>query len=86
MEPRNWQAKLLLGACYYKENQPGAAQRAFRAVYSACDEAELKKKACMALQAVSAEMEKLTSGQPAEFSGMSERLRRPLLEIEQLGF
>jgi len=84
MEPRNWQAKLYLGACYYQTGQLAASQRAFRAVYTTCDDNELKQKACMALQAVTAEMEGRSCSTPAEFSGMAERLRKPLVEIESL--
>ncbi len=56
-EPRNWQARLFLGVCYYKTGQKFGALRAFRFVYDNCTDTQLKQKACMALQSVKAEVE-----------------------------
>jgi tetratricopeptide (TPR) repeat protein len=57
VEPRNWQARLFLGVCYYKTGQKFGALRAFRFVYDNCTDNELKQKACMALQSVKSEVE-----------------------------
>src|SRR5438552_2164650 len=67
VEPRNWQARLLLACCYSKSKQNFAAQRALRFVYENCsDDPDLKAKACLALQSLNAKME-AEKGSAAEF-------------------
>ena len=61
-ETRNWQARLFLGVCYYKTGQKFGAVRAFRYVYENCDDAELKSKACVAMQSVKSELEAAADG------------------------
>lgn len=69
MEPTNWQARLFLGACFFKTGQPMAAERAFRFVYEKCSDEVLKQKACFAMQVVKNE----TGKQAAEFGSVVER-------------
>ena len=56
-EPNNWPARLYLGVCYFKTGQSLGAIRAFRFVYDNCTNSELKRKACLALQAATSEVE-----------------------------
>lgn len=58
VEPRNWDARLMLAACYYKTTQFATAQRAFRFLYDTCPEGDVKKKALEGLQASSARLRK----------------------------
>jgi thioredoxin-like negative regulator of GroEL len=44
VEPKNWDARLMLGACYFKTEQWGAAQRAFRFIFEQCPAADIKSK------------------------------------------
>lgn len=71
VEPRNWQARLFLGVCYYKTGQKFGASRAFRYVYDNCNDVELKQKACLALQSVRAEIE--TTEARSSFGGYGEQ-------------
>lgn len=57
MEPRNWQARLMVGACYFKTTQWASAQRTFRWLVDNCDEAETKRKAIEGLQAATAKLQ-----------------------------
>jgi hypothetical protein len=56
IEPRNWQARLILGACYFHVNQKPAAQQAFRFVHDNCHDHDIARKAGLALQTVNAEL------------------------------
>jgi len=66
LEPNNWQARLMLGACYYKTGEFAVAQRVFRFLYEKCPEADLKQKALEGLQASNAKLLKHTD-LPPEF-------------------
>ena len=57
-EPNNWQARLMLGASYYKTGEYAAAQRVFRFLYEKCPEEELKRKAFEGSQAAGIKMTK----------------------------
>lgn len=72
-EPRNWQARLMLAACYYKTNQMFAAVRAFRFIYESAGDDELRKKALEGLQATNAKLERKTVECPAEFGAYVQR-------------
>ena len=72
MEPNNWQARLMLGACYYKTAQFSAAQRAFRFLYDKCPDSDLKRKAMEGVQASTAKLQK-SEELPAEFGGYADR-------------
>lgn len=58
IDPENWQARLLLGACYMKTGQAVTALRAFRWVSENCFNEVLKGKADKALQACKAAIER----------------------------
>jgi thioredoxin-like negative regulator of GroEL len=66
-EPKNWQARLMLAACYFKTGQLFAAQRAFRVIYDQCADEELRTKALDALQFTNARLAKKTTNTPLEF-------------------
>lgn len=66
VEPRNWDARLMLSACYYKTKQYAAAQRAFRFLYDNCPEEDVRSRAREGLQATNALLEKKVE-LPAEF-------------------
>jgi tetratricopeptide (TPR) repeat protein len=63
---KNWQARILLAACYYKTGQFDAAQRGFRFLCENCPELNLKQKAFEAMQASHVSM-LLPVKVPAEF-------------------
>lgn len=44
-EPQNWDARLMLGACYYKSGQYFMADSAFRLILDQCTDIEIRKKA-----------------------------------------
>ncbi|MBX9685460.1 MAG: tetratricopeptide repeat protein [Candidatus Obscuribacterales bacterium] len=67
VEPKNWDARLLLGACYYKTAQYPSAQRLFQFIYDAPGVPQATRiKAQQALRAVAMAKEGL-SDLPAEF-------------------
>ncbi len=66
-EPRNWQARLMLGACYFKTKQYGAAQRVFRHMCENSSDAELREKAWIGLQTTTDKLTKKTHEMPLEF-------------------
>lgn len=69
-EPCNWDARLMLAACYYKTGQLPAAHRAFQFIKDRTDRDELRKKAEEGLEATNAKIEKRDSGAsalPAEY-------------------
>ena len=82
-EPRNWQARLFLAACFHKTGQPGAALRALRFVYENCTDVALKQKACLALQAVTAAMEQ-AKPMPAELASAHARLQVQPVRVESI--
>ena len=45
MEPQNWDARLMLGACYYKSGHYFQAQCAFRMICERASDPEIRKKA-----------------------------------------
>lgn len=73
VEPRNWDARLMLAACYYKTNQYAAAERAFRMICENSGDADLKKKAAEGLRAASAKLSRRSMTLPAEFGCSVER-------------
>lgn len=72
-EPKNWDARLMLGACYYKTEQYAAAQRAFRFLHDNCNDPETKRKAGDGLRAATAKLQKV-SALPAEFGSYEDRM------------
>lgn len=67
-EPGNWDARLLLGACYYKSGQFLTAQRIFNYINeSCCTNLEARAKAREALRSVQSQLERGTTDLPAEF-------------------
>jgi thioredoxin-like negative regulator of GroEL len=72
VEPRNWDARLMLSACYYKTNQLGSAQRAFRFLYENCTDTDTKRKALEGLQATTAKLQKPVD-LPPEFGSYAAR-------------
>jgi hypothetical protein len=73
VEPRNWDARLMLGCCYYKTNQFGSAHRAFKMIYDRCLDADLKQKAADGMRASEAKLGK-TNDIPLEFGAVVERM------------
>jgi thioredoxin-like negative regulator of GroEL len=65
-EPKNWQARLMLGVCYFKTQQYAAASRVFRFIYENCPLLEEKQKAFEAFRACTAK-EQTHKDIPAEF-------------------
>ncbi len=49
-EPNNWQARMMLAACYYKTDQFATAHRTFRYIYEKCPQIDLKRKSFEAMQ------------------------------------
>jgi hypothetical protein len=79
VEPRNWQARLMLGACYFRTEQWGAAQRCFRFLVDQCTDPDTKIKALEGLQAATSRLERrvdipMEFGSYVERSGMKDRL------------
>jgi thioredoxin-like negative regulator of GroEL len=68
VEPRNWDARLMLAACYYKTGQYATAQRAFRFLHDNSADAETKKKALEGLHACTVKLKPQTD-LPPEFGG-----------------
>jgi hypothetical protein len=79
LEPRNWDARLMLGACYYKLGQNFAAQNAFRKICEQAKDPEVCARAREGLRATGGRLETETPpksqgwfgnlGLPSEFSG-----------------
>lgn len=73
MEPRNWDARLMLAACYYKTEQYGAAERAFRMIYDNAADIEMRNKAGQGLRAVAHKFHRRTHDLPPEFGCNADR-------------
>jgi tetratricopeptide (TPR) repeat protein len=58
MEPNNWQARLMLGACHYQVGEYSTSQRVFRFLADYCTDQEVKRKALSGFQAASAKLAK----------------------------
>ena len=78
-EPKNWQARLFLAACWFKTNQPMTAQRALKFVHDNCPDAELKQKAALALEFIQA-----SNGQPKQSAMSGQPLGKQLPSIENI--
>lgn len=80
VEPRNWQGRLMLGACYFKTSQFASAERAFRNVWENCQEAELRERALIALQVTQDKLHKKSASYqmpvPAEFGACAPRIEQ----------
>ncbi|MBY0549048.1 MAG: tetratricopeptide repeat protein [Candidatus Obscuribacterales bacterium] len=67
-EPTNWDARLMLGACFYKTQQWSAAHRTFDFIASKCSDSDIRTKAQEAVQVTTAKLNKWnTVGLPLEF-------------------
>lgn len=66
-EPGNWDARLLLAACYYKSGQFMTAQRIFTFIDNNCILAEIVSKARQALRSTQSQLERGTTELPPEF-------------------
>lgn len=66
-EPKNWDARLLLGACYYKTKQYITAQRVFNNIAENCDNLEIRSKARQALRSTQMQIEHGSTDLPPEF-------------------
>lgn len=75
VEPKNWDARLMLGACYFKTEQYGAAQRAFRFIYEKCPESAVKAKAIEGMQAATSKLQVPNQNLPLEFGGYAPRFQ-----------
>jgi tetratricopeptide (TPR) repeat protein len=68
LEPQNWNARLMLGACYFRMEQWFAAQSAFQFINDKSNEPDMRSRALEGLNAVSTKVNKRTVAQfPAEF-------------------
>lgn len=67
LEPRNWDARLLLAASYYKSAQYFTAQRIFMFIKDNCPEREIASKATEALRSTKAQLEHGSTDLPPEF-------------------
>ncbi len=76
-EPKNWDARLMLAACYYKTNQNAAAERAFRLICENAEDSEMRTKAAEGLRAVAVRFSKRTVELPAEFGCSVDRITQP---------
>lgn len=76
-EPTNWDARLMLAACYYKTGQLPSALRAFQFIKDRCDKTEVKKRAEEGIEATTAKIEKRDTGRsalPAEYGLYVDRI------------
>ena|SRR5579883_3243248 len=66
-DPKNWDARLLLAACYYKTKQYVTAERIFSFIAETCDNVEIRSKARQALRSTRSQIEHGTTELPPEF-------------------
>ncbi|MBX9689878.1 MAG: tetratricopeptide repeat protein [Candidatus Obscuribacterales bacterium] len=71
-EPRNWDARLMLGACYFRTQQMFAAERVFRMIADQAEDKNLRVRAREGLLAISAVSGKRLEV-PAEFGSCAVR-------------
>lgn len=79
-EPCNWDARLMLAACFYKTGQLPAAHRAFSFIKDRCDKDDVRNRAMEGLEATNAKLEKRDtsmSALPAEYGLYVERVNAP---------
>ncbi len=79
-EPMNWDARLMLAACYYKTEQWSSAHRAFAFIVSRTNDNDIRAKALEGQQVTSAKLNNWIGrpGElPAEFGCFVERLNQP---------
>ena len=70
VEPNNWDARLMLGACYYKSGQFVSAHRVFQFIADKTDKPQIRTKAAEGAQVCAAKLDnRLTMPGviPAEF-------------------
>lgn len=80
LEPTNWDARLMLAACYYKTGQWSAAHRAFSFIAAKTNDIDVRQKALEGQQVTSNKLNKWNGrpGElPAEFGCYVERVSRP---------
>ena len=73
-EPSNWDARLLLAACYYKTQQYMTAQRIFRFISDGCPERATRLKALEALNVIGTQIYHRSDDLPPEFGSYANRL------------
>ncbi|MBX9571871.1 MAG: tetratricopeptide repeat protein [Candidatus Obscuribacterales bacterium] len=69
-EPENWDARLMLGACFYKSGQYVSAHRVFQFLCDKTNNLEIRRKAAEGVQACTAKMDNrhsMPGDIPAEF-------------------
>lgn len=76
VEPRNWDARLMLGCCYYKTGQYGSAHRAFKMTYDRCSDPDVKEKANDGVQACERKLQKAVDF-PVEYGDVVARSMPP---------
>jgi thioredoxin-like negative regulator of GroEL len=76
-EPKNWDARLMLAACYYKTDQFAAAERAFRLITEQSRDLELRSKARHGLQVISAKRSKRGPELPPEWGCTADQFAMP---------
>lgn len=74
-EPKNWDARLMLGASYYKTQQWSAAHRTFQYIATNAVDNEIRLKANEAMQVTQSKLNSNRCGMPAEFGCDTELLR-----------
>ncbi len=79
LEPNNWDARLMLAACYYRTRQWAASHRVFELIANRTDSAAIRQKALEGLQVTTAKLNKWNGSNtsiPEEFGCYVERTNR----------
>lgn len=83
VEPTNWDARLMLGACYYRLGQWSAAHRAFSYIVAKTDNIEIRAKAQEGQQVAASKLSNWIGNPaelPAEFGCYVERVGKPKVQ------
>ncbi len=72
MEPQNWDARLMLGACYYRTDHFFSAERCFRIICEQAHDSSIRARAREGLISTSARLGKRVST-PPEFGSCAVR-------------
>ena len=73
-EPGNWDARLLLAACYYRTQQFMTAQRIFRYISESCPDRLTRLKAIEATNVISSKLDNKADALPPEFGCHASRV------------
>jgi thioredoxin-like negative regulator of GroEL len=73
-EPGNWDARLLLAACYYRTQQFLTAQRIFRYISDSCPDRLTRLKAVEATNVIASKLDHKSDSLPPEFGSYASRV------------